>query len=326
MKAIVAESGRARTVDIPFDRVAAGTDGVVVNVTSAGICGSDLHLLSLGFSGPVLGHEFGGRLDDGTLVAVRPTGECGSCPSCTGGRPQLCGDAVAGLYGTSLPGGLAEQALVDPARLVVMPAGADERDLGLVEPLAVAVHGVSRGRARAGDRVLVIGAGSIGLLTVAALRHRGIDVDLVARHPHQRRAGESLGAGLIEPGLLGAGAGTRAGDGYDLVFDAVSTQQSLDGAVDAARPGGTVVEFGMFWSPVTVGNALLLKEITLVPTMFYSHGHDHDDFAEAAAIVASDAVLSDVLVTHRFDLADGERAFDVAADRAAGSIKVHVIP
>ena len=325
MKAIVADSGHARLVDVSFDHVADSASGVVVDVTSAGICGSDLHLLSLGFGGPVLGHEFGGRLSDGTLVAVRPTGECGTCTSCSGGRPHLCGDALAGLYGTALPGGLAERVLVEPSRLVVMPGGARERDVALVEPLAVAVHGISRGRPRAGDRVLVIGAGSIGLLTVAALRHRGIEVDLVARHPHQRHAGEALGARIVD-----SRDGTRTGSGhdpgYDVVFDAVSTQQSLDGAVGAARPGATVVEFGMFWTPVTVGNSLLLKEITLVPTMFYSHGHDHDDFAEAAAIVARDPSLADVLVTHRFDLADGERAFDVAADRAAGAIKVHVVP
>lgn len=320
MKAIVADAGRPRLAEIPFDQPGTG-DGVVVEVTSAGICGSDLHLLSLGFSGPVLGHEFGGRLADGTLVAVRPTGECGACRSCTGGRPQLCGEAIAGLYGTALPGGLAERVLVESSRLVVMPEGARDRDVALVEPLAVAVHGVSRGRVQGGDRVLVIGAGSIGLLTVAVLRSRGVDVALVARHPHQRLVGEALGATIVDsdPGILRDG-------GYDVVFDAVSTQQSLDSAIGAARPGATVVEFGMFWSPVTVGNALLFKEITLVPTMFYSHGHDHDDFAEAAAILATDVALADLLVTHRFDLADGERAFDVAADRGAGAIKVHVIP
>lgn len=318
MRAVVADAGRARLRDA--DEPVAGEGHLALSVTSAGICGSDLHLLSLGFSGPVLGHEFGGRLDDGRLVAVRPTGECGTCASCSRGRPHLCGDALAGLYGTSLPGGLCERTVVDVSRVVPMPDGARDLDVALVEPLAVAVHGVSRGRAEPGERALVIGAGSIGLLTAVALLHRGTPVDLVARHPHQRSAGEALGANVIDgPG------DSRHGD-YDVVFDAVSSQQSLDAAVTAARPGGTVVEFGMFWAPVTLGNTVLLKEITLVPTMFYSHGHDHDDFAEAAAIVASDHAVADVLVTHRFDLADAEHAFDVAADRASGAIKVHVVP
>jgi len=314
----MADSGRARLCDA--NEPVAGDGHLALTVTSAGICGSDLHLLSLGFSGPVLGHEFGGRLDDGRLVAVRPTGECGSCASCVRGRPQLCGDALAGLYGTSLPGGLCERTVVDGSRVVPMPDGARDRDVALVEPLAVAVHGVARGRAEPGERALVIGAGSIGLLTAVALLHRGTQVDLVARHPHQREAGEALGARPVDAAEAG-----RHGD-YATVFDAVSSQQSFDASVAAARPGGAVVEFGMFWAPVTLGNSVLLKEITVVPTMFYSHGHDHDDFAEAARIVASDHTVADVLVTHRFGLDDAERAFEVAADRASGAIKVHVIP
>lgn len=328
MRAVVADSGRASAVEIA-EPDPPGPDQTVVDVVGAGICGSDLHLLSLGFSGPVLGHEFGGYLADGTLVAVRPTGECGACRSCIGGRPHLCRDALGTLHGTAIPGGMSERVLVESSRVVPVPASLRPGDVALIEPLAVAIHGVRRARVSLEDRVAVIGAGSIGLLTVAALTGLGIKPHLMARHAHQRRAGEALGAVDASESLPGGadhGAVPDNGSDFDAVFDAVSTQPSLDAALTLVRPGGTLVEFGMFWSPVTVGNNLLFKEVTLVPSMFYSHDHDHDDFAEAAQLLAGRPEIGDTLVTHRFALDDAERAFAVAADRASGAIKVHLVP
>ena len=287
---------------------------VLVTVTSAGICGSDLHMVAAGMSGVVLGHEFGGFLADGSLVAVRPTGECGSCPSCLAVRPQLCRVATSDGHGIGIDGGLADQVLVDPSRLVRMAPGVSPRDVGLVEPIAVAVHGIERSGVARDDRVLVIGAGSIGLVTVAALRHRGIEVDVMARHPHQMAAAEALGASL---GV------TRH---YDVVFDAVCTQEAVDEAVQRCRPGGTLLEFGLFWSPVGLTNQLLLKEITFVPSIYYSHDHARSDMAEAADVLAARTDLADILVTHHLDLDAAVRAFEIAADRRAGSIKVHLHP
>lgn len=271
-------------------------------------------MVAAGMSGVILGHEFGGYLPDGTLVAVRPTGECGTCPSCVAQRPQLCRVATSDGYGIGVDGGLADQARVDPSRLIPMPPGVSPRDVGLVEPIAVAVHGIERSRVTADDRVLVIGAGSIGLVTVAALRHRGIKVDVVARHPHQMAAAEALGASLQVSG------------GYDVVFDAVCTQEAVDQAVHLCRPGGTVLEFGLFWTPVMLTNALLLKEVAFVPSIYYSHDHARSDMVEAAEVLAGRADLADILVTHHLDLDAAVRAFEIAADRRAGAIKVHLHP
>jgi threonine dehydrogenase-like Zn-dependent dehydrogenase len=287
---------------------------VLVAVTSTGICGSDLHMVAAGMSGVILGHEFGGRLTDGTLVAVRPTGECGTCASCVAHLPQLCRVATSDGYGIGVDGGLADHVRVDPSRLIRMAPGVSERDVALVEPIAVAVHGIERSRVTSEDRVLVIGAGSIGLVTVAALRHRGIEVDVVARHPHQMAAAEALGASLAVT------------SGYDVVFDAVCTQEAVDQAVHLCRPGGTVLEFGLFWSPVTLTNALLLKEVTFVPSIYYSHDHSRNDVEEAAEVLAASSDLADILVTHHLDLDAAVRAFEIAADRSAGSIKVHLHP
>lgn len=323
MLAVTCRDGQVAVIDTAPPAIT-DDDHVIVHVTDAGICGSDLHLVAAGLRDVVLGHEFGGRLDDGTLVAVRPTGECGACASCRAERHQLCRDATMRFHGATLPGGLAEQVLVHRSRLVPMPAGVADDTVGLVEPTAIAVHGVARSGARPGDRALVVGAGSIGLLTVAVLRHRGIDVDLLARHPHQREVGAALGAGVITAD--GAGDPAGAGGDYDVVFDAAATQHALDEAIGRCRPGGTLLEYGLFWSPVTLDNRILYNEITLVPTMFSAHGHDGDDFAMAAAVLAAAPQVGASLITHRYPLAAAPDAFATAADRHAGAIKVHLHP
>jgi len=311
MRAVVADgrgSVRVADADIPVG------EGEIVTVTSTGICGSDLHLLRTGLATTTLGHEFGGRTTDGRLVAVRPTPSCGACAACAGGRENLCSDAIGRFMGTALPGGLADRVLVAPAQIVPMPRGMDERHVALVEPLAVAVHGVDRGGLESGMRACVVGAGSIGLLTCAVLAHRGVDVEVVARHPHQLASADRIGVRPVRSA------------GFDVVFDAAGTQAAFDESVSLCRPGGTLVELGIFWDPVAIGLAALFKEITIAPAVFYAHGHDKDDFVDAAAILTATPSIVDAVVTHRFALDDAAAAFAVAADRASGAIKVNLVP
>lgn len=288
--------------------------GELITVTSVGICGSDLHLIASGLSGVILGHEFGGFTEDGTLVAVRPTGECGSCQQCTSGFPHTCHQAAASLHGTSIDGGLAEFVRVEPSRLIPVPAGTDPATVGLVEPLAVVIHGINRVSLVQDMSALVVGSGSIGLLTAAVLADRGINVDIVCRHPHQFEAAQKLGVKAV----------STPGTNYDVSFDAVCTQESLDICFNATRPRGDVVEFGMIWSNIQLKNQMMLKEISLVPSIFYSHNHDQDDFMDAVDMLVRHRELTTTLVTHRFSLEDSVRAFEVANDRQAGAIKVHI--
>jgi 2-desacetyl-2-hydroxyethyl bacteriochlorophyllide A dehydrogenase len=204
--------------------------------------------------------------------------------------------------------------MVDMSRIIELPEGTDPAHVGLVEPIAVAIHGITRSHIQPGNSVLVIGGGSIGLLAAAALIHKGFDVDIVARHSHQQRAAEMIGAH------------NRRGHDYDFVFDAAATQSAFDMAINAARPGGTIVEYGMFWDPVAMNNTMMLKEITVVPAMFYNHAHDHNDFADAARLVAQAPHIAAAVVTHQFPLSDAKKAFAVANNREAGAIKVHLHP
>jgi 2-desacetyl-2-hydroxyethyl bacteriochlorophyllide A dehydrogenase len=186
-----------------------------------------------------------------------------------------------------------------------------------VEPTAVALHAAHLAGLHGDappERVLVIGAGSIGLTLVTAARAHGARVDLVARHPAQREAGAQLGAG------------SELADSYDVVLDCAGTQSSLDDAIQRVAPGGTVVVPGSWFEPVQIGTAMLMKEARVLPSYTYGHHHGVREFEEAAALLAAHPELPDAIVTHRFPLSDAPAAFRTAADRSAGAIKVVIEP
>ena len=288
-------------------------DGVRVRVTSAGICGTDLHALGSGASPVVLGHEFGGLLDDGSLVAVQPYVPCGECAACRRGEEQLC-PATRDFRGATRDGGLADEVLVDPRALVPIPAGVDPAAVSLVEPIAVAVHAINRARLQPGERALVIGGGSIGLLCAAVLADRGASVDVLARHPAQRAAAEAMGVGDTATGR------------YSLVVDAAGTGSSADQAVRAAEHGGRLVLVALPWEAASYGIALVLKEITVVPAIYYGRDGGIREFGQAADFLGRHPALPGVLVTHRFPLEQAAEAFRIAGDRASGAIKVTLQP
>jgi len=306
MKAIKVIDKKPVLVDAPEPRGA----GVKIKVVSSSICGSDIHLMGQGaFGEHIIGHEFAGFTPDGRAVAIEPITGCGQCAYCDDGHRVHC---EAGIYvmGVLGDGGMAEYVTAPAATLVELPTGLDIRIASLVEPLAVAVHGLDRTRVRAGERVLVIGAGPIGLATGAALRSRGIAYDIVARHEHQKAAAEKLGAGLNCDGY------------YDVVMDAVGSSTSLQQAAQMSKPLGRIGLLGVTWSTVGLEPEFNAKELELIPSMGYHCKSPNRNFEEAGKILHRHPDVSQALVTHRFPLDGVEEAFATAADRAAGAIKV----
>lgn len=309
-----------RTIDGEFGVVRADlsdddADGVVVDVVAAGICGSDLHMRTLGIQ-VTFGHEFSGRLGDGTAVAVQPLVYCGACDRCEAGQSHICRESGGTMYGIARDGGMADQVRVDPSCLVSLPDGLSVADACLVEPLAVAQHACNGVDVEAGQRVLVIGGGMIGLASVAVALAAGADVDLSARHRNQVEAGERLGAG------------TAASGEYDVVMEAAGTASAVAMAIDSVRPGGVVSIPALHWEGLAIPNGLQLtmKEVRLQYAFTYGHHHGEREVDQAAALLAVTPELADAVVTHRFGLDDAPEAFRVAADRAAGAIKVVLEP
>ncbi len=312
MRAARCVDGTIRVVDAPEP------DGeVAVRVVSAGICGSDHHLIAHGFvEGRIVGHEVAGVLDDGTPVAVEPVTGCGSCERCGRGDYHLCGQEGFSIRGISVDGGMAERMAVPAEAIVALPAGVRAEDACLVEPLAVAAHGFRLLAGGAGPgRVAVLGGGAIGQCAVAVASAQGLSTDLVARYDHQQAAGEQLGAGppTDEP--------------YDLVVECAGTDSALAEAVQRCAPGGTILILAAYWDGMTVpGMELCLREIRIVPSSMYSRGPDGRDVDQAASVLAGTPALARQVITHRFPLEEAAEAFAVSADRAAGSLKVVLEP
>lgn len=309
MRAVRSVQGRPAVLEVDDP---AG-DWPLLEVGSASICGSDLTLL--GWNLPTtLGHEFAGTVD-GVAYCVEPTVRCGDCDQCRIGATQRCrGSAPHGIIGVAFDGGLADRVAVPADCLVPLPDGLAVADASLVEPLAVSWHALKRAAAAPGERVLVVGGGSVGLLTVAAARAMALDVDLDARHDHQRAAGDRLGAG------------SPRGQ-YDITVEAAGTDTALATCVRRTTPGGRIALVGMSQSDRQVPSIpFVMNELSLLGCNCYDSGRGGREFARAAAVLAADPEIAATVITHRFPLAEAAEAFRVAADRGSGAIKVVLHP
>jgi len=319
-----------------------GPGDVLVRVEACGICGSDLHLLGLGGLPPGMppGHEMMGTVAAlgegatgvavGQRVAIEPFRTCGVCAVCRAGRGNLCREGK--LLGIGGPGGLAEWVTAPARRAFAVAEGLAAPVAALAEPLSVALHGLRRVAFEPGQRVLVLGAGSVGLLTVLAARALGAgEVIVTARHPHQAERAEALGADRVlreaqaEPMALAA---LGAEHEIDVVVETVGgSADTLNAAGAAVRPGGAVSVLGFFTAPVRLqAIPLMMKEVTLGFSYCYEHGDEHADFADALAILDRQRDAAASLVTHELPLAEVEQAYRIAADRRSGAIKVTLRP
>ncbi len=290
-------------------------NGKKVHVRSIGICGSDLHMLEMKVPiNCVVGHEIAGVLDDGKPVAVEPMVPCDTCENCRAGDYNLCRLGSETVLGYGRNGGMADEVMAPERCLVYLPSNVRVKDACLIEPLAVAVHGIRKAGVNGNQRVAVVGGGTIGLSAVAVAKSSYAEVGLSARHRHQMAAGISLGANEIE-GL------------YDLVVECAGTESAVNQAVELCRPHGTLVMLGTYWQGLSFPQlAAMMKEITVVNSYMYAASGPGRDFDIAAAILAGNPDFANSLITHRFPLAEAAQAFSVARDRKAGAIKVTLEP
>jgi threonine dehydrogenase-like Zn-dependent dehydrogenase len=338
--AVSAGRDRIEVARVPIPEPGPGQ--VRIRVAACGVCGSDLHFHHAGFYAPghVPGHEYAGVVESlgpdvggfaaGDAVAIEPLDTCGACSACRAGRDSICSDAQ--YLGISRPGGLAELAVAPAHRLFRLPRGVEPRLGALAEPLAVAIHGLDRGGFAAGQRVLVLGAGSIGLATLLAARAGGAaEVWISARHAHQAALARDFGATRVlaeseaTPAALAAISRSAA---IDLAVETVGgSADTLRAAVAALRPGGCVSVLGVFLAAVSADPMpLLVKEVTLAWSNCYARGPGRPDFARALDLIDAERERLARLVTHRVPLDDIARGFALAGDKRAGAIKVSIEP
>jgi 2-desacetyl-2-hydroxyethyl bacteriochlorophyllide A dehydrogenase len=314
---------------------------VVVRVRSCGICGSDLHWYhgQMMLPGVCPGHEIAGEVADvgagvtalraGDAVAVEGIATCGACRYCVAGDYQRC--PAMGIVGFTIPGGYAEYLAMPARHCFRVPAGIDFPTAALCEPLGVAVHGVRLAGLEIGQRVLVLGAGTIGLMAVVAARAGGAgEVLVTARRPQQRTAALALGADrVVAEDEVAALLDDAREAPIDLVIETVGgNADTLHTAVAACRPGGSVCVLGVYTgSPTFPAVRVLMKEIRILGSFVYGRAGAQADFDIALDILRRRApTLGSTVITHRVPLANIDAGFRTAADKTSGAIKVTVEP
>lgn len=304
-----------------------------LRVEACGICGSDLHFWHGHLRRPLgtsPGHELAGTVVDGPAgladqrYAVSPNITCGRCTFCRSGRTNLCGKGGAGL-GLGRHGGLAELVDAPVGNLAPVPDGVDAVTASLTEPLAVAVRGVGLAQVEPDQRVLVLGAGTIGLCAALVARDRAAEVAISARHPHQRAAAERLGVRVLDEADARAwGKEHRP----DVVVESVGgAADTVSDAVRVVGRGGRVVLLGSFDGPRPVDlQRLMMKEVALLGSFCYGGGLREPEFTTAARLTGRWASELAALTTHQLPLEAVADAFRTAEDKSTGAIKVTLVP
>lgn len=312
---------------------------VRIAVSAVGICGSDLHLMAAHVfpnEGMRPGHELSGFIDalgdgvtgfeTGQLVTAEPLMGCESCYHCRHGYRNRCPDF--NIFGLHSPGAIAEYFNV-PADLVFpLDRSLDVSVAALVEPMAVSYRGVRLGKVQIGDRVAVIGSGTIGLMAILAAKEAGAaEIHATARYPKQAELARLLGADHVHANgqdLLAAVGNQH----IDVAVETVGgTGDTIAESVRLARPGGMVVMLGIFEGNAGVpGFEFAVRELTLVGSSCYGRERPEADFGSAIRIVQQNRTPLAELVTHRFGLDQVPAAFATAADKTSGSVKVQIMP
>ncbi len=321
------ETGDLRTVDLDVPEPASGE--ILIKVEAAGICGTDRHLYLGEFPsvpGKTLGHEFSGIVVDagdtevaeGTRVTCDPNTWCGTCFQCQRGRVNLCINNIA--TGIHRDGGFAEYCAFPASKAVVLPGDLDPHYGAFCEPLACTLHGMDIGAAQAGERVLVIGGGVIGLMAVQLAKLAGAEVTLLTRSSEKQALGLKTGAGHV--------AGDEAAalkiwpDGADLVVECAGVSATVAMAPGLTRTGGRIVVLGVLPQGKEVPLQpfdLLFREIQMHFSFLnpFTHGR-------AAKMVADGTIDVATLISRTISLEEAKDA--IAAPAPKGEVRAIVVP
>jgi (R,R)-butanediol dehydrogenase / meso-butanediol dehydrogenase / diacetyl reductase len=293
----------------------------LIRVEACGFCGSDLGIVSgvhpRAKAPLTLGHEFCGTVElirsasamfkRGDFVAAYPLISCGKCVACRIGASHVCHNLR--LYGIDADGAMAEYVRLPVSSLLPLPKNMSPQVGAVVEPLAVAVHGISLAGLENTTSAVVMGAGPIGLLTALVARTRNLACVLISDIlPSRLALAKRLGLQAVAAGreLKNIVEEATGGNGVDLIFECAGVPSTARDMTDLVRSRGTIVNLGVFKEPVEIDmQAVNFKEIAIQGSRVYTR----DDFQEAIELAATLPILE--IVTHSFSLTEVQRAFDL---------------
>lgn len=299
---------------------------LLVQIEAVGICGSDMHAYhghdDRRVAPLILGHEAMGWVlsagpRQGERVVLNPLITCGECPACQSGRSNLCEQRE--LIGMRRPGAFAERIAMPQRNLIALPEHMDPAHAALTEPAATALHAIQLGDrvlqcAHEDTRALVIGGGSVGLLSALYLRKRGIrEITLAETNPLRRRSAQARCAlHTLDP------RSSPPRGPFDLVIDAVGSTKTRALASAVVAAGGVLVHIGLQDARGGLDvRRMTLAEITFIGSYTYS---PEDLRAAADALHAGD--LGDLSWIEERPLCDGAAAFSDLAAGQTGAAKI----
>lgn len=330
MKALVCdEPGRLSLVD--RQRPVRAEGEILVRIRHVGICGTDFHI----FAGKhpfldyprVMGHELSGTVEDGgdsplaagTPVYVVPYLACGTCAACRKGLTNAC--MAIRVLGVHTDGGMAEYLSV-PTANVIPAAGIDLRDAAMIEFLAIGAHGIARGQASDGDRVLVTGSGPIGMSAALFAKARGAHVTVMdMREDRLAFARDTLGADavlLAGPDAEAQAADLAGGDGFDVVVDATGAAPPIERGFGFLAHGARYVLLSVVKGTITFSDPEFHKREA---TLLASRNALPADFAQVVRQMQAGRIPTASLNTHRGALADAPALLPDWSRPEAGVIK-----
>lgn len=324
----IPQPNQVELIDLPMPEPKAGE--VLLRVCASGICGTDIHILRGEYVGgyPVIpGHEFAGevvavgagvtRVQVGSRAAVEPNIPCERCEECLNNRENFCRNWAA--VGVSLPGGMAQYVLA-PQQQVFDIGDLPYDQAAFVEPLSCVLHGLEQLAPRAGDKILLAGAGPIGMQLLRGLRLYGaVRVDVAERSPARLAFALRDGAGAGFADLAEA-----ALDGYDAVVDATGVPVVMARLLDYARPGGKVLWFGVppNGAQMTLEPFKVFRKGLAIFGTFTSRRNSY----QAVDLLRSGRIRVDDLVSHRLPLEEFENGCRLIETGADGVRKVMILP
>jgi 2-desacetyl-2-hydroxyethyl bacteriochlorophyllide A dehydrogenase len=335
MRAAVYTSKRSiQTFKRPVQPPRAGE--VRIDVAYTGVCGTDLHIFHGDMDGrvaapAVVGHEMSGRVAElgsgvtgwsvGDPVTVMPLQWDGTCPACVAGNEHICQNL--NFIGIDSPGAMQQSWTVPASTLVALPVDLPLEHAALVEPTAVAVHDVRRAAVSAGDRVVVVGGGPVGLLIALVARDAGGEVMVAELNPFRRSIAEAQGLRTVDPAQDDVSALVQEwteGAGAAIAFEVSGAAAGVALAVDVLAVRGRLCLVAIHPVPREVSlHRFFWRELTLVGARLYRR----EDFVRAIELIATNVVPSEQIISRVVGLDAAADAFE-ALESGGGVMKVLV--
>ena len=313
---------------------------VVIKVLKTGICGSDLHYFEMGEPiGLVMGHEFCGKvinpgnradLKVGDRVTALPISPCGNCPACLSGNPQYCKNTWDEAVGLSLtnPGALAEKIKVRSDMVLKVPDNVSDEEATMVEPTAVALHGIHLADIKVGSKVLVIGGGIIGLLSAMFAKKEGASFVAVSEtNPKRGEKAISLGVAdkyydAKDENMLNEIMSDTNG-GFDIVIECCGNASAVTSSLVTVRPGGVVVLVGVATGPISIPTVVaVMNELTIKGAIAYTK----EEFATCLDLINNKQIDVMPFVDDIVSYDEVENAYIRLTSGNDGAVKILVDP